>query len=347
MSERRMMMLMMSSGSAAAMMWLLGCADPCVDDGLAQDPVCASNGGTSGASTSSDEAPPGTSADASSTDSMPGGDGSSGDGDATTGCEQSWCLDADGDGFGDPSDCICSEGPVPGRVDNDDDCDDDSGTTFPGAAELELDMPNACRRDDDDDGWGDADPPGGGGVVSGSDCHDDNGALSPSTLALTAFLPYKQWSGDRPRTLAPIDVPLAPTPPFVPMEIDLEPMVTFSDGEGGIPAVDIVTSTMDGSGRIVASDAFSDRLHEVDYDVAACAEGGTISAFGEPYGDGQAQGDLVCGVEFGPGGNLYGINLLRQLLTIDPVDGHVIDTRSLSDIEIGWCGMAYDCREDR
>ncbi len=35
-----------------------------------------------------------------------------------------WCLDADGDGYGDPLDCVQSSEPIDGRVDNAGDCDD-------------------------------------------------------------------------------------------------------------------------------------------------------------------------------------------------------------------------------
>ena len=54
--------------------------------------------------------------------------------------------DVDGDDYGDV-------GP-PAGVTAGTDCDDTSGITFPGAAEIEA--PLNCMRDGDDDGWGDA-----------------------------------------------------------------------------------------------------------------------------------------------------------------------------------------------
>jgi hypothetical protein len=84
-----------------------------------------------------------------------------------------WCTDADGDGFGDPDDCVMvhrDDDPPNGTVDNDDDCDDGNGDAFPGAAPN--DDPVACMEDKDGDDWGD-DAPSGGNTTVGSDCDDD------------------------------------------------------------------------------------------------------------------------------------------------------------------------------
>ena len=94
-----------------------------------------------------------------------------------------WCDDQDMDGFGDPVRCMeVDEGdpPPPGTVDNDLDCDDSDGATFPGAAENEADS-EACMNDDDDDGWGDDMPPAG--VDVGIDCNDDGD--SPCAVLVT------------------------------------------------------------------------------------------------------------------------------------------------------------------
>jgi hypothetical protein len=92
-----------------------------------------------------------------------------------------WCADADGDGFGDPEMCVPGvpgEDPPPGQVPNDDDCDDTSATTFPGAAEL--DDPTACMKDEDDDGYGDTMPdPRKPDILPGSDCDDLEASTFP------------------------------------------------------------------------------------------------------------------------------------------------------------------------
>jgi len=259
-----------------------------------------------------------------------------------------WCLDTDGDGFGDPDDCVESIEPIDGRVPNDDDCDDSSATTFPGAAELELDAPDACRQDSDEDGWGDADPSGGPWIHPGSDCHDNNGALSPSTLALTAFLPYRSADDNAPRSIASIDVPLAPSLPIMPADRFLDPMVTLLDPQGMTPSSNIVTSALASTGRILGCDTASNRLHDIEYDTAICPMVGTVTPTELSYADqDQGSADLVCGVEFGPDGNLYGISHNNDLITIDPTTGERLHRMPLDGINIFSCGMAFDCRENR
>jgi len=88
------------------------------------------------------------------------------------------------DGFGDPEMCIPSvpgEDPPDGYVPNDGDCDDSDPFTFVGAAEL--DDPEACMRDEDDDGWGD-DMPESPDVVPGLDCDDGDSATFPGAAPL-------------------------------------------------------------------------------------------------------------------------------------------------------------------
>lgn len=199
-----------SSGLAVAL-GASACADPCIDDGLLQDPVsgCAPIGDGSGASEgSSGDGSESNTADETGAGSLSGGGTGDGSGDGGSPWQ---CRDADGDGFGDPDQCMQVPPNTAGWVEDDTDCDDTSATTYPGAAEQEPNDPGACRKDDDDDGWGDADPDHPG-VVFGSDCRDANAQLSPSTMTLTAFVPYValEPSPEQPRVLASIDVPLAP-----------------------------------------------------------------------------------------------------------------------------------------
>ncbi len=92
-----------------------------------------------------------------------------------------YCLDADMDGQGDPNMCIdATDDPPPGYVPNNLDCDDSDPNTFTGAAEL--DDPDACMTDADDDGYGDDDPKDG--VTPGQDCADDNGFAFPGAAEL-------------------------------------------------------------------------------------------------------------------------------------------------------------------
>ncbi|MCB9743787.1 MAG: hypothetical protein H6740_14400 [Alphaproteobacteria bacterium] len=55
-----------------------------------------------------------------------------------------------------------------------DDCDDSHDQTFPGAAETESST--SCRRDDDEDGYGD--DSASGRVTPGTDCNDNNASIN-------------------------------------------------------------------------------------------------------------------------------------------------------------------------
>ena len=160
-----------------------GCADPCLDDGLVQEDRenCAAIPGTETDATSgsSSTSPSESSSESADTSSSEGADtSSSSDGSTTEVSTMPWCLDQDGDGFGDPMQCVDvpdGEQPPQDTVDNDDDCNDNDAQTFPGAAENEGDT--ACMQDDDQDGWGDTMPPPG--VDAGLDCVDDDASIFP------------------------------------------------------------------------------------------------------------------------------------------------------------------------
>jgi hypothetical protein len=83
---------------------------------------------------------------------------------------QGWYPDTDGDGYGAGPPEGWHLAPPPGYADNDDDCDDTSDTTFPGAAEN--DSATDCMKDADGDGYGD--PSLTGPFVPGNDCDDSN-----------------------------------------------------------------------------------------------------------------------------------------------------------------------------
>lgn len=164
-------------------MLAVGCADPCADDGLLQDTSnegCAADANASlgGSDTDATDTESDTNVSESESDSM---ESESDSNDADTDGGDEWCLDQDGDGFGDPDECTnVPDGDTPpdGTVPNDDDCAPDNPWAFPGAAENE-DPPGdeACMEDEDEDGWGDADPPDG--VDPGTDCDDSSDTTFP------------------------------------------------------------------------------------------------------------------------------------------------------------------------
>jgi hypothetical protein len=360
------------------------CADPCVDDGLGQDncPSQADASETEGA-TESNTNTMGTNTMGTMGSNTEGMTGSQTADDTETAGGTLWCVDADGDGFGDPDMCTQSDEMPPGTVDNDDDCDDTNPDTFPGAApnddpracmqdedgddwgdddppdgvdpgtDCDDDDPDAhpgaaenepelCTMDDDDDGWGDANPPGGGGgdgPDSGSDCYDSNPALNPSTVQLTAFLPY----GAGPfasRNIQAVDASDATFSDFI----------QLGSPGGGIPDVDIVTATLNGDAEIYVNDLTGVQLHTVDY-AKTCGDGlGVVTPLGDAaYGP---IGDIVCGLEFGGNGLLYGIGHTGDnVRSFDTTTGEVADATALTLdgglLDVVSCGMARDCTEER
>jgi hypothetical protein len=171
---------------ASGLLMVGGCGGNCLDDGWAwqQGAACEneSASGTESASASATDSGNSAPTEASNSNSASASESASNSNsnsatatDTATATETAtatdtgggmWCADTDGDGFGDPAECMDSM--FPGSVPNDDDCDDTNPNTFPGSAEK--DSETACQKDEDGDGYGDMNPPGG--VDPGTDCND-------------------------------------------------------------------------------------------------------------------------------------------------------------------------------
>ncbi len=365
------------------------CADPCLDDGLGQSncPSQADASATEGATEGATSPITLTNTDSETLDGTMGSAsmGMTGSQTGETSGGTLWCVDADGDGFGDPDMCQQSDDMPPGTVDNDDDCDDSNPDTFPGAAPNDdreacmqdedgddwgdddpppgvdpgsdcddsnadafpgaarnEDPPDLCTIDADGDGWGDANPPGGGGgggPSSGSDCYDTNPLLNPDTVQLSTFLPYN-GGPITPRTINTVDT----------TDASLGDFALLLNPAGGIPNLNIVTATFNEAMEIYANDLTGVRLHTVDYAKTCAAGVGEISPVGAmAYGP---QGDIVCGLEFGDNGMLYGIGHTGDdLRTFDPATGEVTNSIPLTVngdlLDIVSCGTARDCTEGR
>jgi hypothetical protein len=98
-------------------------------------------------------------------------------------------ADADGDGFTDGSavisdDLDCVDAGEAGAGAEDGDCDDTDAQTWPGAAPS--DSATACMTDADGDGYGDGEP--ASGVTAGTDCDDEDSAVSPSAVEVAGDL---------------------------------------------------------------------------------------------------------------------------------------------------------------
>ena len=117
------------------------------------------------------------------------------------GIMRTYYRDADGDGYGNPSDSItnCSASPPAGHVTNGNDCDDTDAGRHPGVVDCADGIDNDCDgttdedvvtyfRDADHDGYGDAGnslascggTPPAGYVRSADDCDDSAAAVNPT-----------------------------------------------------------------------------------------------------------------------------------------------------------------------
>jgi hypothetical protein len=119
--------------------------------------------------------------------------------------ERQFFEDADLDGFGDPDTTVYACGPLPGKVEDDTDCDDDDPANAPGLTEICDGGDNDCDtlvddlddsvdpgsltdwyRDPDGDGFGDGAPTqrceAGGAYTAqvGGDCDEANPQVTPS-----------------------------------------------------------------------------------------------------------------------------------------------------------------------
>ena len=99
------------------------------------------------------------------------------DSDGSVSALQTYYVDGDSDGFGDPNNPVteCSLTPSTGNVTDNTDCDDSSDSTFPGAAPN--DSATACMSDADGDDYGSTTAPSGGSA--GTDCDDSSDTTFP------------------------------------------------------------------------------------------------------------------------------------------------------------------------
>ncbi|MEZ4384650.1 MAG: hypothetical protein R3A79_25195 [Nannocystaceae bacterium] len=162
---------------------LPACGSNCLDDGFAwsqSKEECAAASATdsdSGTTTGTTTATTTTGVSETGTTTASGSES----GTESSGGATQYCKDNDMDGQGDPNDCIPADGDTPpGYVPNGDDCDDGDPNTYKGAAELED--PEACMTDADDDGWGEPNP--APGVTPGTDCDDSNPYAFPGAAEL-------------------------------------------------------------------------------------------------------------------------------------------------------------------
>ncbi|MCB9794199.1 MAG: hypothetical protein H6741_15905 [Alphaproteobacteria bacterium] len=275
----------------------------------------------------------------------------------------SWYADSDGDGYGDAAALTQACEAPSGAVSDSSDCDDGDAAVNPAASEVCDGVDNDCDGDVDDadasldlstqstwyddsdgDGYGDAslssqacDAPSGA-VADATDCDDSDSGVNPGE---TDDCDGVDNDCDSAVDEASLDGML-----LLSMEVtsstgtvyEIDPSTGASSALNTVTASSSIafnTATVDpATGIVYAHDYRNLALYEVDY----CD--GTATQVGA-HGVGN-----TCGISFGPGGLLYGIDSTNDnLVTMDPATG-VATVVGPIGFDVSSCGMAYDCATD-
>jgi len=235
------------------------------------------------------------------------------------------CMtDADDDDWGDtqdPDPDMDPNTPTPGWTPGTD-CDDTNPNTYKGAAEIED--PEACMNDEDDDGWGNSHPGpsgSGGSITPGSDCYDENFDLNPDTTQLVSMA--NGIAGD----VVSVDPGAGTVTQFASVDTT------------GLPGWDIVSATLDPfTGEFFATNNSDYSLYSLNY----CSD--------EPPTKLATHNQSLCGITFDLNGDLWGVDdSLDRLIQLDPDTGEVMAGSEASltldggSLNIGQCGVAFDC----
>ena len=280
-------------------------------------------------------------------------------------CVMVGACDAGGSGLKDKNkgdDSGGDSGPV--VVDDDadgfaveDDCDDANADVNPGATELCDEIDNDCDEevdesdaedaevyyvDEDGDGFGDPDAPLSactqpeGAVSDNTDCDDSSAIAYPGA--------WDRCNAVDDDCDGEVDE----------AALDGLSLYTIDDASGTIYTLDPATgdltdgATLSGSAHKInslATDVSTLVTYSQDVSVSKLVEldlcSGTVSNAG-PTGD-----IGLCGLAFGKDGVLYGVDSTNDLLvTIDPTNGTVTTVGSIG-ADVGNCGLAYDCKDDK
>ena len=265
-----------------------------------------------------------------------------------------WYADADGDGFGDPDSAVEGCEAPSDHVADASDCDDADPEIHPEATEECDEVDNDCDggidegfeetryyTDGDGDGWGDCDdfvdatcdPPSGTTEDCG-DCDDTDDTINPGRRDDCNGID-DDCDGDIDEdAIDDLFLMSFDTTTGTVWEIDTSTgaataVTSIVDSGYGINSTDV-----NANGLAVAHDYVGSRLAEID----ACS--GTIESIGAT-GVGN-----TCGIAFGPGGDLYGIDSTNdRLVQLDPITGEGTAIGPLG-LSLGSCGLAYDCLND-
>lgn len=270
-----------------------------------------------------------------------------------------WFPDNDGDGYGTVIGAVRACAQPSGFVDNGDDCDDADAEHSPETPEICDGIDNDCDDliDDDDEDvrsttpwYLDADGDGYGtsahsilacGPPEGytdqlEDCDDSTGTISPGILYDGCDGIDNDCDGDIDESVkAGWQLFSADTTSEVVWNIAMSSGVMTAQSTIQNPNIRLNSMDVSENGISVVHDHLNDQLHFMD----ACTGVSTL------IGDHNVGNN--CGIVFGPGGKLYGLDTNNDsLIEFDLFSGQgsIIGPLGTS---IGNCGLAYDCANDR
>lgn len=256
--------------------------------------------------------------------------------------------DSDSDGFGDILSPVRACVALPGYVYNSEDCDDSNSLSFPSAEELCDGEDNSCDGigdavqtwypDADGDGFGvqgqtveDCGQPDG---YSGTedDCDDSSPLIYPGAIDDCDGLD-NDCDGEVDED-SKAGWPLVSIDHRAPAVWEVDPATAALSLISSLSVSEEEIPTMDtrGDGYALVYDGAAKALLEID----ACA--GTMSPVGGSSGAGK-----TCGIAFGPGGALYGLDNDSDVLVVfDTQTGEATEVGPLG-FDLGACGLTYEC----
>ena len=270
-------------------------------------------------------------------------------------------TDADGDGYG-SSNHITYECTQPeGYVGQAGDCEDDDAAIHPEAIEICDDLDNDCddlvddedpdlslenpipyHADGDGDGFGDPDSfvygcqPPEGYVEDGSDCDDGDGYVHPD-------ITQDRCNGKDDDCDGQVDEDVKVGWELVSIDTqnnqvwDIDPLTAESEILSSISNTSIRINSMDVSEANLS--VVHDHLNNKLWLMNACT--------GEVTDIGSTQSGNTCGIAFGPGGKLYGLDSTNNRLVEYNTQTGVGTAIGPLGAGIASCGLAYDCANDR
>ncbi len=234
-----------------------------------------------------------------------------------------WYADADGDGFGVPSDTVESCEQPSGYVDDASDCDDRDGSVYPYADEGCDDLDNDCDGDVDE----------GGTLVSATASGlvgiDLDSSSSTWTVASTGWGSTMQGVAGSVES----DLVYASNKAGEIYEVDLDSGAAVQVADVG--AIKVCGMAIGPDGGVYYLSRTYGTLNQLDPTDGTST---TVGSLGVSL--------ATCGLTYSPEEDAFYVLNRRTLLTVDPDDGSVLDSNALSGMSGNSAGVAWSCADD-